>query len=94
MIKPRLEIVNLDVNIYFSSSRVSKSGIWYSMILVLRRSSNSLADALITVYMLINITTVCRPSTHATILAVDVSARYNNILSVEFILVEHSIGVV
>ena len=55
-----------------------KSGIWDSMILVLGRRLKLLADALMTVYLLI-VTTVCRPGTQATILAVDVSARYNNI---------------
>ena len=57
---------------------VRKSGIWDSMIFVLGRRPKSLADALMTVYLLI-VTTVSRPGTHATILAVDVSARYNKI---------------
>ena len=57
---------------------VRKSGMWDSMIFVLGRWPKSLADALMTVFLLI-VTTVCRPGTHATILAVDVSARYNNI---------------
>jgi len=55
-----------------------KSGIWDSMILVLGRRIKSLVDALMTVYLLIVIT-VCRTASHATILAMDVSTRNNNI---------------
>ena len=75
------EIVSLDMRIFvhpLEGMMVRKSGMWDSMILVLGRRLKSLADALTTVYLLI-VTTVCRPGTHATILAVDVSARYNKI---------------
>ena len=54
-----------------------KSRIWDSMILVLVRRPKSLANAFMAVYLLI-VTTVYHPGTHATIMAVDVSARHNN----------------
>ena len=76
------EIVSVDVRIFvhpLEGTMVRKAGIWDSMILVLDRIPKSLADALTTVYLLI-LTTVCLPGTHGTMLAVDVSARYNNII--------------
>ena len=51
-----------------------KSGIWEAMIFVFGRNPKSLGDALMIVCLFI-VTTVCLPGIHATILAVEESAR-------------------